>query len=527
MAKQDTSNTDIQSVDALKELILHQEATISSLSSDVAYYREAVEYLKKQLYGSKSEKTSALVSMDQLNLFDEAEIEVDERASEPELIKVAGHMKKKFKGQREELLASIPHTKVLVRHNEEDMCCERCNTPLSVVGEVFVRTEVEFIPAQVKAIDYYRETCECRKCRKNNQEYMSKAPMPYPVIQHSMASPSSVAWIMYQKYVNAMPLYRQESDWVNMGIRLSRATMANWVIYASNNWLKPIYNLMHQNLRKEKWLHADETPIQVLKEEGRKNTTDSYMWVYSTVSSSDRQIRLLEYQPGRGGKYPMKFLEGFQGYLHTDAYAGYNKLDGVKRCLCWAHLRRKFVEALPSKIKNKKSTLPYKGIEFCNELFKVEEECKTFTPAQRYEYRNQNTRPILNNFWTWVETQANDGVLMSTRFGDAIKYAINHKEEFMTYLEDGHCSISNNLAENSIRGVCVGKKNYLFSASPEGATASGIVYSMVETAKANKINPYKYLKYIFESIPGMAIEEYPEILEEFLPWHLDVQQQCK
>ena len=233
-----------------------------------------------------------------MSIFDEAEAFADPKADEPDLKDVGSYRRRKFVGQREELLKDIPHEKKLCTLAEEDRFCEKCNTPLRSIGEEFVRTEIEFIPAKVRVIDYYRETFECRKCRKEGGTYIEKSPMPYPVIQHSYASPSSVAWVIHQKYELAVPLYRQEKEWENLGVSLGRATMSNWIMTSHRDWLSPVVGLLKQKLLEQHYLHIDETPLQVLKEPGRKNTTDSYMWVYSSIKEEVHPIRFFEYQPG-------------------------------------------------------------------------------------------------------------------------------------------------------------------------------------------------------------------------------------
>lgn len=233
------------------------EKRIDELELENKKLHETVEYLTRKLFGRSTEKTSSL-SLGQMSLFDEAETEADPMAPEPDLKEVQSYRRKKFKGQRMELLKDIPHDKRLCTLDEQDCFCEACNTTLVSVGEEFVRTEIEFIPAKVRVIDYYRETFECRTCRKNGEPYMEKSPMPYPVIQHSMASPSTVAWVMHQKFVNALPLYRQEKEWRTLGVNLSRATMANWILAASRDWLVPLVERMHQKLLQENYLHADE-----------------------------------------------------------------------------------------------------------------------------------------------------------------------------------------------------------------------------------------------------------------------------
>lgn len=441
------------------EQIKTLEKRICELEQENKRLHDSVEYLTRKLFGRSTEKTSFL-SLGQMSLFDEAETETDPMASEPDLKEVESYYKrKKFKGQRAELLKDIPRVKRLCTLDKEDRFCEVCNTPLVSVGEEFIRTEIEFIPAKVRVIDYYRETFECRTCRKDGEPYIEKSPMPYPVVQHSMASPSTVAWVMHQKFVNALPLYRQEKEWRTLGINLSRATMANWIMSASRDWLVSLVDLMHQKLLKENHLHADETTVQVMNEEGRKNTTDSYMWVYSTGQHCKHPIRIFEYQPGRSGKYPQEFLKGFKGYLHTDAYSGYKKIPGITRCLCWTHLRRNFVDALPKDIHSPEATLPSQGIAFCNKLFEIEKTLEEQTSEQRKLERLKQEKPVLEAFWAWIHSTRNK-VLPKSKLSEAFTYALNHKEEFMNYLEDGNCSISNNLAENSIRPFTIGR-NYV------------------------------------------------------------------
>jgi transposase len=501
------------------------ENRISELEMENKRLHDSVDYLTRKLYGNSSEKTAAL-SLGQLSVFDEAEIMADPSALEPDLKQVEGYRRKKFKGQRAELLKDLPHIRRLCTLVEEDRFCEACGTTLVSIGEEFIRTEIEFIPAEVRVIDYYRETFECRTCRKNEEPYIEKSPMPYPVIQHSMASPSTVAWIMHQKFVNALPLYRQEKEWKSLGVSLSRATMANWVLAASRDWLTPIVELMHQKLLAESYLHVDETTIQVMNEEGRKNTTDSYMWVYSTGQYSETPIRIFEYQPGRNGNYPQNFLRGFKGYLHTDAYSGYKKVPEIIRCLCWAHLRRYFVDALPKDIKSPESTLPSLGIGYCNKIFEIEKTLEGLSREERKSERLKQEKPVLDAFWAWVE-KSKSSTLPKSKLYDAMKYATNQKEELMNYLKDGNCSISNNLAENSIRPFTIGRKNWLFSGSPKGAAASAAVYSIIESAKANGLSPYKYLHYIFKELPGVQFGQHPEFIEDYLPWNSEVQERCK
>jgi len=506
------------------EQIRTLENHISELEQQNKLLQDTVDYLTRKLFGRSSEKTSSLC-VGQMSLFDEAEFENNPQATEPDLKQVQSYYKTKYPGQRMELLKDIPHHKKLCTLMKDDRFCDICNTALKSVGEEFVRTEVEYIPAKLRVIDYYRETFECRTCRKNGQPYIEKSTIPDPVIQHSMASPSTVAWVMHQKFINALPLYRQEKEWKTLGVELNRATMANWIMAASRDWLTPILKLMHQKLLQEKYIHADETPVQVMNEKGRKNTSDSYMWVYSTGKHAKHPIRIFEYQPGRKGIYPQEFLKGFTaGYLHSDAYAGYKKVENITRCLCWSHLRRKFVDAIPKDIRGPDATLANQGITYCNTLFEIEKNLEDLSSEDRKNERLKQEKPVLEAFWAWADSAR---ALPKSKLGEAIKYAVGHKNELMNYLEDGNCDISNNLAENCIRPFTIGRKNWLFSGSPKGATASAAVYSMVETAKANGLSPYKYLYYIFSELPGVMFGQYPQFLEDYLPWSPEVQEACK
>ena len=499
---------------------------IKELELENKNLHETIAYLTKKLYGKSSETSKALGIKGQMSLFDEAEAEADPEITEPTLEDVEQVCrKKKYLGQRKDKLDKLPHDKIIFKLNPQDLNCLQCGAELKPIGQEFIRTEIEYTPAKLRVIDYYRETYECRKCKNTGHPYIEKSPVPDPVIPHSYASPATVANVMYQKYVNAVPLYRQEADWKNLGLNLKRQTMSNWILKASQDWLFPLVDLFHQKMLKEKYIHADETRIQVMNEENRKNTTDSFMWVYGTYRDSKTPIRIFEYHPTRNGDHAREFLKGFHGYLISDAYQGYEKVENITRCYCWSHLRRYFVDALPADIKQPEVTLPKQAIEYCGKLFKIEDEIEKLTPDEKKIQRQKRSKPVLEAFWSWVDANR-DNCLPKSKLAKAFVYATNQKEGLMNFLKDGNIAISNNLAENSIRPFTVGRRNWLFSGSPEGAAASAAVYSIVETAKANNINPYEYLRYIFKYLPGVRFNEEPEFLEDFMPWNPDVQAFC-
>jgi len=501
---------------------------LKKLGPELMRLSDQIATLTRKLYGRQTERTEAVIDKDQVTfLFDEAETEGDPKAKEPALDEaIAGYTRrKKQKGRREADLSAFPHQKVIHQLADSDRFCNRCGTLMQRIGETFVRSELVYVPPRLYVKDHYQESYECLACRKLERPHIEKAPLPDPVISHSFAAPSTVAWAMYQKYVNAMPLYRQEKEWEALGIPISRATLANWMILTARDHLIPLKDRMARTMKQEEVLHADETPVQVMGEDGRSNTATSYMWLYATGEHSDHPIRIFDYRPGRGGKYPRAFLKGFKGYLHTDAYAGYDQVPDITRCLCFAHLRRNFIDALPKDKAKRKGTLSEQAITYCNALFAAEREMKELSDEERRRKRLEQEKPILEEFWGWLE-KTEPTVLPKSALGQAVSYALKHKEGFMAYLEDGRCSLSNNLAENAIRPFTIGRKNWLFSASPKGAEASAAIYSIIETAKANGLDPYLYLEYLFEHLPGLPINRRPELLDRLMPWMPKIQEAC-
>ena len=493
---------------------------IKELEQQVRLLREQVDFLTRKLYGTKSEKTSALEIEGQMSLFDEIESCADPDAHEPDLVEVEKHLRKrKYAGQREKLIKDIPRSKVLHTIDEREQICERCGSAMVKVGEEFVRTEVQFIPASLKVV-------ECRACRKNGTPYMEKSPVPHPPVMHSLASASTISWLIHQKFELGIPLYRQEKEWEALGLSLSRATMSNWLLCVYRDWLSHVVGHLRQELLKQEYLHIDETHVQVLKEPGKKNTSDSYMWVYCSIRDCKRPIRYFEYQPGRGGKYPEAFLKGYTGYIHTDAYSGYNGVKGVTRCLCYTHLRRAFVDALPKDIHGPEASKPSEAVLRLNKLFEMEKELDGLPPEQKKKERLNREKPLLEAFWSWAEISS-VSELPKSKLHTAFQYALNNRQEFFNYLEDGNCSISNSLAENCIRPFVIGRKNWLFADTPKGAAASAAVYSLIETAKANDLNVYTYLEYLLLYMPDTDWLNDPAQLDYLMPWSESVRAECK
>ena len=504
--------------------IVHLENTIKDLQNQVSNLTEMVLLLRKEKFGPSSEKTKTQVE-GQLSLFNEAEIEADPNAEEPLIIRKGCVYNKNKKTSREELLKDIEIEEIPCMIHPDDMRCDYCGTTLKEIGFVKVRDELEYVPAKVKILRYMQQACECPNCKHKGKPVIRKAYAPKSVLNHSLASPSSVARVMYQKYVNSIPLYRQEKDWEQIGIGLSRATMANWIIRSCEDHLMPVVNHLQKELLKRDIIHCDETPVQVLKEEGKKPQTKSYMWLYRSGNDGKSPIVLFDYQPSRNGDHAATYLKDFKGYVHSDGYSGYNKLSGITRVGCWAHLRRKFVEAIPTK-KASDGTLTSAeiGRQYCDKLFAIEDSLKDLSPEERFRNRLELEKPVLEAFWCWLDSLT---VLKGSALGKAVTYAQNQKPYMENFLLDGRCSISNNAAENAIRPFTVGRKNWLFADTPKGAKASAAIYSLIETAKANGLNVFAYLQHLLIYMPDAEWQQHPEELDDLMPWAPEVQEQCK
>src|SRR5690625_4784472 len=397
-------NTDQLSRDSIeyyKERTEKLEMEKEALEAKLKWYEEQFRLSQQRRFGSSSEKTNS----DQLSLFNEAEATADAEVPEPTMETITYQRKKKH-GDRDQKLENLPTETIEYRLSDEEQVCSCCGGELHEMSTE-VRKEIEVIPAQVKVKEHVRYVCSCRHCEHNEIETpIVTAKMPAPVFPGSLASPSAMAYTMTQKYVESMPLYRQEKHLERFGISISRQTLSNWNIYGANTWLSPIYNRMHEHLLMQDILHADESTLQVLSEPDRPATSKSYMWLYRTGRMGP-PIVLYDYQKTRAAKHPIRFLEGFQGYLHVDGYAGYNGISNVTLVGCWAHARRKFTEALKALPESAKTThvKAKEGLEFCNQLFEIERKLKDVSPNERYEQRLERSQPIMEAFSAWLREQ--------------------------------------------------------------------------------------------------------------------------
>ena len=298
--------------------------------------------------------------------------------------------------------------------------------------------------------------------------------------------------------------------------------MSGWLLRVAEDWLEPIYNRLYEQLCRHEVLHADETTLQVLHEPGKKTQSKSYMWLYRTGGDAEHPIVLYEYQPDRKAKHAEVFLQGFQGFLHADGYEGYHKLpDGMTVVGCWTHLRRKFDEALkvlPEAARE--NSLALAGKRYCDRLFEHERRFADLSPEKRQQERMRTSKPEMEAFFAWADSA---GAIPKSPVGKAVYYAQSQRKYLVRYLLDGRLEISNNRAERSIEPFVIGRKNWLFANTPTGARASAVLYSLVETAKENGLDPYKYLVLLLQTLPNTFKEHWTE----FLPSGCGISESCR
>ena len=542
--------SDKELINILRQMISQQEkqlneqnttiqelrGTVSDLRSVIANLEETLAQMRRKMFGTSSEKVHTVSG------------ENDEMVTtgEEKTCTVKEHTRtRKPKSVRTDLYASLPVREVKCQVPDEERACPDCGTPMGHMSYSFVREEIRIIPAKVERVRYMQEKVACPACREEDDTTIRAAETPTPLLDHSPASPSIVATVMYDKSGLYLPFYRQEKDWEQKRLRLPRETIANWYNQCAALYLAPVYNRLHEYLVQRDVLHADEIPCQVLREPGKEATARSYFWIYLTGNDGKPGIVLFDYQPGRKGEYPLTFLSGFSGFLHCDGYSAYKALQDVILLCCLAHARRKFFEAVPKERQKglklldinseqaldeppadtacKTDLLPAeKGVAFCNRLFFKERLYKDLPAEERKVKRLETERPIWDEFWKWLDTLSPAG---KSKLEKAVTYAINHKETLMNYLKDGRCEISNNAAERKAKVYATARKNFLFHCTVEGATASAIVMSLIETAKANRLNPCQYLYMLSLYMPDYKDE--PAGIEKLMPWSDFIQERCK
>lgn len=465
-------------------------------------------------YGRKSEKWPA----NQLGLFDEAVLGEEEKllaTRADKEITVASFSRKI--GGRKPLPAELPREQIIHDLLETEKICA-CGYALHKIGED-KSEQLEFIPAQVKVLEHIRYKYACRYC----EEGVKAAPLPAQPIPKSIATPGLLAHILISKFSDHLPLYRQEHILQRYHIDIARSTLCHWVL-SCGELFQPFIDLVKQKIIQVHYLCVDETPVQVLKEIDKVNKSKSYMWVYLTGLPTHRLI-LYDYQPTRSSIAVNTMLTDFQGYLQTDGYAGYHDLQ-AKACIiavgCWAHVRRKFMDIVKV---NKTEGKAWEAVRIIKQLYVIEKEVReNQLPFDKIKaLRQEKAKPIIDGFKTWLEKTL-IGAPPQSPLAKAIQYALNQWATLNTYLENGELMIDNNVIENNIRPFALGRRNWLFMGNERGATAAANIYSLIMMAKANQIDPYRYLRYLLEQLPLCKKDEQRELL---LPQHCKAVMQAK
>lgn len=487
----------------------------AQLKAQLQRLQEQLLLAQKHRFGRSSER---IVPGQLQFVFNEVETEAKPEEKEPELETVGTYKRKKKRRSRSAVLEGVPTEQIHYTLPEEQQHCPQCAGRLHAM-RTEVRRELQVIPAQVKVIEHVQHLYACRACDHGGTSTpIVKVPMPKPPIPGSYASASAIAHVINEKYVQGVPLYRQEQELRRLGVGLSRQTLANWTLEATERHLALVYDHLHRELLKWDILQADETTVQVLQEPDRAAQTPSYMWLYRTGRDGP-PIVLFDYEETRSGQHPVEFLSGFSGYLQVDGYAGYEKIPHVTLVGCWAHARRGFVEALavlPKEERTNGTSATAKGLAYCNHLFEIKRELKELSPEERKAERLAHSVPVLNEFHAWL-TKQSTLMLPKSAFGKAVTYCLNQWDKLQGYLLDGRLEIDNNRAERAIKPFVIGRKNWLFSNTPRGARTSAILYSIVETAKENGLKPFNYITYLLERMPNLDLGE-PGVLDSLMPW---------
>lgn len=505
-----TSNT--ENVNITRAEYDSLKAYISELETQNRWLMEQMKLLKKKQFGSSSEKASPEVLEQMSLLFNEAELVSDIEKKSKTTVKE--HTRAKRSGSVKDIIPEdIPVEEIIHELPTDERICPKCGEELVVIGtEVHESLKIKPAEAILKRDIYY--TYGCRNCEKNSDNTpIVKAPKDPVVIPGGFASPEAVAYVAIQKFVMGAPLYRQEMEWARSGLKLTRQTMSNWLLYCAERWLAPVYDELHRQLLTYDLLHADETELQVLHENGKSPQSKSYMWLYRTSGDAKHPIVLYEYDENRSGEHPKTFLEGFHGYLQTDGYSGYNCLKDVVHIGCFAHVRRKFEEAVSAQPKGKRSPTAEQGVAYCSKLFKLEQEYDSaqLTYEERKQQRLERSKPVLDAMLSWAETR---NATPKSKLGIALTYLKNQWIQLNNYLLDGRIELSNNRAERSIKPFVMSRKNFLFSNTPSGARSSAIIFSLIETAKENKLDPYRYLNFVLTEAPRLSLKnpDWPALL---------------
>ena len=511
----------------LIQLLLQQQEQLNALTKELHTSNEKMQLLMEQVilgkqnrFGRSSEKmgdTSQICFCEvdgTIVFFNEAEAVCDLNAAEPDDLELKSPKQPKRKGKKEADLSGLPVRRIDHYLSEEELEAEFGVRGWKQLPDAISR-KYHFVPAKVEVEEHHIGVYASK-----TDEHMVKADHPKALLHGSLVSPSLGAAIINGKYVNAVPLYRLEQEFQRYGLQITRQNMANWCIRLAEEYLSVLYDHLHKVLYSYHVIQADETPVLV-NHDGRKAGSKSWMWVYrSGHLYQDRQIVLYEYQQTRNASHPREFLKGYDGICVTDGYQVYHTLEKELEELtiagCWVHCRRRFDEALKLVPKSyQKESNAFLLMKQIQAIYREEGKLNDLSSDERLKQRQVVIKPLVNAFFTYLKTI---NVSKKDKFGDAIGYALNQEKYLRVFLTDGDVPIDNNASERAIRGFCIGKKNWQMIDTINGAKSSAIIYSIVETAKANNLKPFDYVQYLLEEIPKHMNDRVCSFLENLLPW---------
>ena len=516
--------------ETLTRLFLSQQEQLENIDHTLQLVLEQMADLKRHRFGRPSEKheTEGQVSFMEVDgkivFFNEPEaVAAEESTEEPE--NVSRTRPKKKQGKREEDLDGIPV--VVVEHSMTDGELE---DKFGKDGWKQLPDEVcrryRFTPAKIEVEEHHVKVYAGKET-----EEVIKAPHPQALLRGSLVSPSLEAAVINAKYVNAVPLYRQEQEFERYGLHISRQNMANWTIQCADRYLAALYDYLHEKLYGYHVLQADETPVLVNKD-GRPAGSKSYMWVYRTGRMyTERQVVLYEYQKTRNASHPREFLKDFRGVCVTDGYQVYHTIEGEREDLkiagCWSHARRRFDEAVKALPKAKqKDSRAYLALAMIQAIYREEKQLKDLPAEERKNRRQLSVKPLVEAYFTWVRENL-PKVPQKSKTWEGFNYSLNQEKYLKVFLDDGEVPMDNNAAEQSIRGFCIGKKNWVMIDTIAGAKSSAIIYSIAETAKANNLKPYDYFEFLLTEIPKHLDDTDRSFLDDLLPWSPSLPENCR
>lgn len=501
--------------DMVVTLFLGLQSSVDELKNTIQILSEQIKVLNSRQYGRKSEQISALQMELELG-FNDTEVTADETVPEPTLEEAAPR-KKRPAGKREADLKKITeHRDIEISISDEELDEKFGKGKWKKLPPQII-TKLEHVPASFIAVTY-----RIGVYAADDNQTIVRAEKPNELWTNSIATPSLVSSIIFGKYVNAVPLYRQEQTYKENNINISRATMANWMIMAYEKYLRHYYEALHKKLLEQKYLHADETPVLVSKD-GRETGAKSYMWVYTTKDMDGvPKIALYNYRMTRSSEHPRDFLRGFKGTLMTDGYQSYHKLEkddpeSFKVAGCWVHVKRKYTDIIKANGKKVKAFYADQAVKMIAEIYREDDKLDDLSPEDRLKGRQENVKPLVDKYFDWVR-KYHEYVDAQSETGKAFTYSLNQEKYLRVFLNDPYVEMDNNKAERTIRPFTTGRKNWVMIDTIKGAEASAGLYSLAETAKANNLKTYDYFRYLLTELPKYIHDFETEVPESLFPW---------